>query len=81
MGGFRLEGSLWAQKAIWRDLIGTLTLIPHESSFCVQKIEGLCSFHALRRMIAMIGFACGMVKHFRGPFVEEKGSVNLWVSN
>lgn len=73
MGGFRLGGSLWAQKAIWRGLIGTLTLIPHESSFRVHKIEGLYSFHAMMRMIVMIGFACGMLKHFRGPFVKQQG--------
>lgn len=73
MGGFRLGSSPWVQKAIWRGLIGTLTLIPHESSFRVHEIEGLCSFHALRRMIVMIGFACGMVKHFGGPFVKQQG--------
>lgn len=66
------------QKAIWRGLIGTLTLIPHESSFRVHEIEGLYSFHALRRMIVEIGFACGMVKYFRGPFVKQQGFVNLW---
>jgi hypothetical protein len=43
-----------------------------QASACME-LKGLYSFHALRRMIVMIGFVCGMVKHFGGPFVKQQG--------